>query len=60
MFPDKLPSYNEIIDLNKSGLLEKKIANIIAKSIRENFGDMHSAVKVVAQKVGANPRAVRN
>ncbi len=64
MWSDELdqlfPSEEEVKNLINQGVLEKRIAKIIAKTIRENYGDIHSAVKVIARKIGANPRAVKN
>ncbi len=64
MWSDELdqlfPNEDEIKNLINQDILEKRIAKIIAKSIRENFGDINFAIKVIAKKIGANPRAVKN
>lgn len=41
-------------------IIEEKIPESIAQALRREYGEFHSAVKVIGRMTGAHPRAIRN
>ncbi len=39
---------------------DQNITKIIAESLRSEYSEIHSAIKVIGQQTGAHPRAIRN
>jgi hypothetical protein len=51
---------DQLFPSHYSSEIERRIANAVARALREEYGELTSAVKWIGRKTGAHPRAIKN
>lgn len=55
-----VPKKDQVFPRESAATNEQFVAALIAKALREDYGELGSAVKRIGRRIGANPRAIRN
>ncbi len=51
---------DQLFPSHYSSEIERRIANAVARALRQEYGELTSAVKWIGRKTGAHPRAIKN